>query len=77
MALTENQQNALDDIASQKVFKRRYGHGAWRIDGPSHPSVVGRVISMGLARWQRWSSDAEIAVLTEAGAKALTGGDNG
>lgn len=38
--------------------------------GPSHPSVVGRVISLGLARWVE-ADPGKIAVLTDAGRAAL------
>lgn len=64
--LTENQTAALIAIGAGEIEMRKYGYGAWRISGPSHPSVVGKVIAMGLAEWHRHDGTKR-AVLTEAG----------
>ena len=73
MQLTEKQTTALQHIRDEKVHQRKYGYGAWRINSPSHPSVVGRVISLGLAKWTTVADtdDAMIAVLTDLGREAL------
>ncbi|MGH0003527.1 hypothetical protein ACQU0X_25915 [Pseudovibrio ascidiaceicola] len=70
MKLTERQREALEHIKEGKVHQRNYGYSAWRIGGPSSPTVVGRVISMKLADWKR-QDDEYIAFLTEAGEDAL------
>ena len=76
--LTPKQSEALRFIADGQVQNHRFGYGAWRITGPSHPSVVGKVISMGLAGWMKApnSSDAQIAQLTAKGREALTATDS-
>lgn len=73
MKLTTKQSEALNHIKEGKVQNHRFGYGAWRITGPAHPSVVGRVISMGLARWEAApnTSDAKIATLTLSGRLAV------
>ena len=71
MKLTKKQVAALIHIQTDQIAYRRFGHGAWRIDGPSHPTVVGKVISLGLAHWVDFNADTRLAQLTEAGRKAL------
>lgn len=66
MKLTDNQKKALSNIQAGAVTMRNTGYGSWRIMGPSHPGVVGRVISLGLARWQD-TEGVKRAILTDAG----------
>lgn len=68
--LTKNQKKALADINAGTVTMLNTGHGSWRIMGPAHPSVIGRIIASGLARWQD-SAGIKQAALTEAGCSAL------
>ncbi|RWR30463.1 hypothetical protein D2T29_12390 [Sinirhodobacter populi] len=56
----------LTDIEAGTVTMRNTGYGSWRIMGPSQPGVVGRVIALGLARWQE-AEGGKQAILTEAG----------
>lgn len=72
MKLTEKQKAALSHIQAGEVQNHRFGYGAWRITGPVQPTVVGRVISLGLARWQYapQTDSVQIAVLTETGREA-------
>ncbi|MBB2199656.1 hypothetical protein HLH44_19860 [Gluconacetobacter sp. 1c LMG 22058] len=49
---------------------RNTGYASWRIMGPIHPSVVGRVVALGLAAWTT-NEDGRNAVLTDAGSAAL------
>lgn len=69
MKLTDNQKKALADIDAGSVTMRNTGYGSWRIMGPSQPTVIGRVIALGLARWQDQDGGKQ-AVLTEAGREA-------
>lgn len=73
MKLTEKQNAALQHIKAEQVQQHRFGYGAWRITGPSHPTVVGKVISLGLAKWMKApnTDDAKIAALTDLGREAL------
>ena len=73
MKLTEKQKSAIPHIRDGNVQNHRFGYGAWRITGPVHPTVVGRVISLGLAEWKSApnTSDAQIASLTTEGRKVL------
>ena len=68
MKLTALQIDTLALIRDGKVEQRNHGHGAWRIHG-ANPSVVGRLVSLGLARWTKWVGGA--AELTEAGRSAI------
>lgn len=64
MKLTDLQRKTLTLIANGKVENSKGGYGAWRIYGAS-PTVVGRLISMGLAKWpDGWGG---VAVITDAG----------
>ncbi|MFT9089462.1 MAG: hypothetical protein ABF479_00380 [Gluconacetobacter sp.] len=70
MTLTENQKAALVAIQQGTVTMWNTGYASWRIMGPIHPSVVGRVIALGLAAWT--TNDAgRNAALTDAGSAAL------
>ncbi|WP_291728772.1 hypothetical protein [Leisingera sp. F5] len=73
MKPTPKQQQALQHIKDGQVQYHRFGYGAWRITGPSQPTVVGRVMSDGLAKWEKApkTDDAKIAVLTPKGVEAL------
>lgn len=73
MSLTVKQREALNHIKQGEVQNHRFGYGAWRITGPATPNVVGRVISMGMARWEAApnTSDAKIATLTPSGRLAV------
>lgn len=50
MKLTLSQFEALRMIQAGEVRQHRFGYGAWRILGAS-PTVVGRLVSMRLAKW--------------------------
>lgn len=67
---TENQIVALTLIADGKVRQHRFGYGAWRIVG-AHPSVVGRVVSLGWAKWGRMDGDDMPIALTDDGTAVL------
>lgn len=72
MTLTDNQKKALSEIAASRVYILKYGYGAWRINGDAHPSVVGRLRSLGLCEWHKGNVDGtKLAVLTPAGRAAL------
>ncbi|MFW7270307.1 hypothetical protein ACMAUO_20520 [Gluconacetobacter sp. Hr-1-5] len=70
MTLTENQKKALAAIQQGAVTMRKTGYASWRIMGPIHPSVVGRVIALGLATWTT-SEVGKSAALTDSGSAAL------
>jgi hypothetical protein len=70
MTLTENQKKALAAIQQGTVTMRNTGYTSWRIMGPIHPSVVGRVIALGLAAWTT-NENGKNAALTAAGSAAL------
>lgn len=69
--LTGLQRTTLSDIGHGSVHQRRFGYGAWRIQGGS-PAVVGRLISLGLAAWSASHGDRKDCVLTDAGRAALS-----
>jgi hypothetical protein len=64
--LTALQRTTLSDISHGSVSQRKLGYGAWRIQG-GNPSVVGRLISLGLAKWGPMDGDRMICVLTDVG----------
>jgi len=64
MKLTGLQRTTLSDIGHGSVYQRKFGYGAWRIQG-ANPSVVGRLISLGLAKWSRVDGDRMDCVLTD------------
>ena len=68
--LTKLQRATLADISAGNVEQRRFGYAAWRIVGAS-PTVVGRLISMKLARWGAAHGDTTPCLLTDAGIAAL------
>lgn len=68
-ALTPLQQTTLSEIGAGKVYQRKFGYGAWRIQGGS-PAVVGRLISLGLAEWGGFDGDRRDCRLTDAGRAA-------
>lgn len=72
MKLTEAQKTTLALIADGKIYQQKFGYGAWRIQEAS-PQVVGRIISMGLAKWGEYSGDTLSCHITEAGRAALKG----
>lgn len=66
--LTAKQSETLLAVSLGKVVSRNMGYGAWRIVG-GNPSVVGRLVSLGLVRWtDTMGGDAR---LTDAGEEAL------
>lgn len=71
IALTALQREALAHIDAGAVTMRSHGIGAWRINGPCQPVVVGRVISLGLAAWVD-GPGRKVARLTEAGRRATS-----
>lgn len=67
--LTAKQIETLLAVSLGNVACRNMGHSAWRIVGAS-PTVVGRLVSLGLVRWTNgWMGDAR---LTEMGEVALS-----
>ena len=69
--ITPKQIETLQLIRDGKVKQRNMSYGAWRTIG-ANPSVVGRLISLGFARWNKPMGDE--AELTETGRAALTTG---
>lgn len=67
--LTPLQRETLTAISDGKVEQRNHGYSAWRTSGAS-PTVVGRLMSMGLAKWPTQGMGG-FAVLTEAGQTVL------
>lgn len=67
--LTALQIETLKAVEAGKVSQENSGYGAWRIHG-ANPSVVGRLVSMGLVKWTKLiGGDAE---LTDAGQSSLS-----
>lgn len=66
--ITLLQLETLSAIDRGEVEQRNYGHGAWRIVG-ANPSVVGRLVSMGLAKWTEVVDGK--AEITDAGRAAI------
>ncbi|WPM82759.1 hypothetical protein R5W60_16595 [Brucella pseudintermedia] len=54
--LTPKQTETLHLICEGQVYQQKFGYGAWRIQG-AHPTVVGKLISLGLARWGQMTAD--------------------
>ena len=69
MKLTDLQRTTLKLIAEGKVEQHNCGTSAWRTWGAS-PTVVGRLMAMGLAKWPGPSMGG-FAVLTDAGREAV------
>lgn len=68
--LTKLQAETLALVAAGNVVMHRHGYGAWRIHGAT-PSVVGRLISMGLVTWGPFQGDERHSSLTDAGRALL------
>lgn len=66
MKLTDLQRTTLKLVAGGCVYQQKFGYGAWRIQGAS-PTVVGKLISMGLAEWGPHGEKQIGCVLTDAG----------
>jgi len=67
--LNDNQKNTLALISEGKVQQLNCGYSAWRTHG-TNPSVVGRLMSLGLAKWPTGAMGG-VAVLTDEGQAAL------
>lgn len=67
---TPRQIDTLRLILCGQVSMALTGHGSYRIVGAA-PSVVGRLISMKLARWPRGPVGEQICELLPAGADVL------
>lgn len=70
--LTPLQIETLRLIHAGRVFMRNVGTAAYRIHG-AQPSVVGRLVSMGFARWPKGHVGEQTCELAEAGQSALDG----
>lgn len=68
--MTENQKNTLRLIGAGRVTMQKHGYAAYRTHGAS-PQVVGRLISMGLARWPNGPVGEQTCAITDAGRAAL------
>ena len=68
--MTDLQLSTLQLVAHGQVNQRRFGYGAWRITG-ANPSVVGRLISAGLALWGKSDGEEAPCEITERGLAAL------
>ncbi len=66
---TVNQLDALRAIGAGKVRTRNCGTAAFRIFG-AHPSIVGRCISLGWAKWPGFGGE-QTCELTAAGREAI------
>lgn len=73
--LTTKQAEGLRAINAGNVRMVKRGHAAFRIDGPVSPPVVGRLVSLGLAKWPKGPIGQQICEITDAGATALTADD--
>jgi len=67
MKLTDKQREALREISVGRVKMVQFGTGANRITGPVAPTVVGRVIALGLARWPNGPFGNQTCAMTEEG----------
>lgn len=67
---TAKQLEALQHVKDGLVTYKNYGYGAWRIGGPSNPSVVGKLISNGWAKWLN-QKEGKCAFLTHEGEVVL------
>lgn len=77
--LTPLQLETLRLIADGEIYQKRFGYGAWRIQG-GNPSSAGRLVSLGLAEWGPLLVDFRSCKLTDAGRTALSqhqGGTDG
>jgi len=69
-SLTPLQVETLQAIAAGKVRIVNRGAAAYRIDGAA-PTVVGRLVSLGLARWPGYRLPGEVCKLTPEGQAAI------
>lgn len=67
---TKNQIDALKGIGAGSVRMCNCGSAAFRIFGAS-PSVVGRCVSLGWAKWPKGPTGEQTCELTDAGRAAL------
>ncbi|MEM7069837.1 MAG: hypothetical protein AAF478_13245 [Pseudomonadota bacterium] len=65
-AITPHMTETLEAIKNKLVYKKNFGHGAWRITGPANPSTVGKLIASGYAHWVK-TEDYYTAALTQSG----------
>nr|WP_312968064.1 hypothetical protein [Brucella intermedia] len=74
--LTPKQTETLHLICEGQVYQQKFGYGAWRIQG-AHPTVVGKLISLGLARWGQMTADDRMPCIATVQFPATTpsGGD--
>lgn len=63
---TPAQLDTLKAIAEGMVTMGNTGYSSFRISGAT-PQVVGRLISLGLARWPKGAIGTQICELTDAG----------
>lgn len=68
--LTGLQRTTLSDISHGSIRQVKFGYGAWRIMG-GNPSVVGRLVSLGLAKWGAHQEGEIECLLTDAGRAAI------
>lgn len=66
--ITPKQLEALTAIAAGSVRRHNCGIAAWRTLG-AHPTVVGKVMSLGLAKWSKLEGGT--AELTDSGRAAI------
>lgn len=71
MKLTALQRETLSLIEEGKVYQAEFGYAAWRIQGAS-PQAVGRLISLGLAKWGAFGAERIDCLLTDTGRSVLT-----
>ena len=67
---TENQIVAMRAIAAGRVTMGNCGYSSFRISGAT-PQVVGRLVSLGWAKWPKGPIGEQTCRLTEAGASVL------
>lgn len=68
--LTANQVIALREIAAGKVTMGNTGYASFRIHGAS-PQVVGKLVSLRLAKWPKGAIGNQTCELTDDGRSAL------
>ena len=72
MKLTGLQRTTLSDIRHGSVYQRKFGYGAWRIQG-GNPTIVGKLVSMGLAVWGHYIGDDRIECCLTDDGRAVVG----
>ncbi|HKT52901.1 MAG TPA: hypothetical protein VJP88_00500 [Caulobacteraceae bacterium] len=73
MKLTPLQADTLRRIGAGAVYNLNCGYAAWRVQGATG-SVVGRLVSRGLASWDRPVGDRQNCTITDVGRAALEQG---